>query len=184
MCELWQELIVLKPIGSELEARKVIYTIEIHRVVRFYISLNLYLFSASPQISVAADNNRFYSPVLLFSDQQTKLVNKPYWSLCLGFCSLYTLDLSVSALFPREGWVRAKDDRKLTLVSRAIHLLPSLLCLSIQLSGTQIGVPHDGRKAKKKEKTAANWMLDNIKGEERRIKKFTRPETHCYHIVF
>ena len=136
-------------------------------------------------MSVAADNNRFYNPVLLFSDQQTKFVNKPYWSLCPGFCSPYTLDLSVSERFPREGWARAKDDRKLTLVTQAIHLLPSLLCLYIQLSGTQIGVPHDGRKAKKKKKkTAANWTLDNTEGRGKKYKKIYTPWdsllSHCF----
>ena len=108
MCEFWQQLIVFKPIWSELDARKEIYIIQFITVrdggvfpgvwFDFIYPHNSYLFFAIPQIYVAAVKNKIYSPVLLWNkhlptciyvyvrthakeavtDRQTKFVNEHF----------------------------------------------------------------------------------------------------------
>ena len=97
MCEFWQKLIVVKPIGSELDARKEIYIIQIHcswrgsisgHLVWLYIyPNNSHLFFAIPQIYVLKQPFTYvyfyevlYVPMLNKQSpiRKSKFINKPF----------------------------------------------------------------------------------------------------------
>ena len=121
MCEFWQQLIVFKLIGSELDAREEIYIIQIHHGSRhgsfpgiwfeFIYPQNSYLFFAIPQICVAADENKIYSPVLLWNKHLPTCIyvylrthaNKAVTDRHTNFVNKHFITISLFALYkPRN----------------------------------------------------------------------------------
>ena len=134
----------------------------------FIYPRNLYLFSASPQISVAADNNRFYNPVLLFSDHQTKFVNKPYWSLF----ALYPGPKRFPAISSRR--LGKSEGRSKTDTCYAGYPPPSQFALSfhsvIWYSNRSTTRWQKGEK-KKEEKKSSKLNVRQHKGRRKKYKK-------------